>query len=118
MSSRFNRREILRNAALAGVGILASRGAVGTEPKSPNEKLNLAFVGAGGRGAANLGQLKSENVVALCDVDERRAGATFEKYPKARKFHDYRKMLAEMAVNDTEGFKKLAEMAKDAHEAA
>lgn len=97
MSSRFNRREMLRNTALAGVGILASRGAIGAEPKSPNEKLNLAFVGAGGRGAANLGQLKSENVVALCDVDERRAGATFEQYPKARKFQDYRRMLEEMA---------------------
>ena len=46
MSSRFNRREMLRNTALAGAGILASRGATGAEPKSPNEKLNLAFVGA------------------------------------------------------------------------
>jgi len=82
MSNRFNRREMLRNTALAGAGIWASRGAAGAEPKSPNEKLNLAFVGAGGWGAANLGQLKNENVVALCDVDERRAGATFEKYPK------------------------------------
>lgn len=97
MSSHFNRREMLRNTALTGVGILASRASIGAESKSPNEKLNLAFVGAGGRGAANLGQLKSENVVALCDVDERRAGATFEKYPKARRFQDYRKMLDEMA---------------------
>ena len=95
--SRFNRREVLRNSALAGVGILASRASICAEPKSPNEKLNLAFVGAGGRGAANLGQLKSENVVALCDVDERRAGATFEKYPQARRFQDYRKMMGEMA---------------------
>ena len=54
MSSRFDRREMLRKTALAGVGILASRGAIGAEPKSPNEKLNLAFVGAGGRGAVTV----------------------------------------------------------------
>ena len=97
MSSRLNRREMLTHTALAGVGIFASRSAIGAEARSPNEKLNLAFIGAGGRGVANLSQLRSENVVALFDVDERRAGATFEKYPMARKFQDYREMFDKMA---------------------
>ena len=99
MSNRLNRREMLRNASLAGVGILVSRGAVGAESTSPNETLNLAFVGSGGRGAANLGVLirdKSVNVVALCDVDQQRAARTFERFPKARKFQDFRKMLEDM----------------------
>jgi predicted dehydrogenase len=87
---------MLRYTALAGAGMLVSRGAAGAESASPNEKLNLAFVGAGGRGAANLGELKNENVVALCDVDEGRAGPTFERYPRARRFQDYRRMLDEM----------------------
>jgi predicted dehydrogenase len=93
MSNRFSRREMLCNAALAGMGVLVPRGARGGESQSPNEKLNLAFVGAGGRGAANLGQLKDENIVAFCDVDEVRAGSTFEEYPNVRRFQDFRKML-------------------------
>ena len=96
MSRAINRRHVLRRAALAGVGILASRGAAGTEKTSPNEKLNLAFVGAGGRAAANLDQLKNENIVALCDVDEVRAGPAFARYAGARRFRDYREMLEKM----------------------
>ncbi|MFW6171176.1 MAG: Gfo/Idh/MocA family protein [Planctomycetota bacterium] len=96
MSNRVSRREMLKNSALAGVGILMSRRARGSESNSPNEQLNLAFVGAGGRGAANLRHLKGENFVAFCDVDEVRAGSTFEKYPNVRRFQDYRKMLDEM----------------------
>ena len=40
---------------------------------SPNEKLNVAFIGAGGRGASNLKEFTGENIVAFCDVDDRRA---------------------------------------------
>ncbi|MBM4016803.1 MAG: Gfo/Idh/MocA family oxidoreductase [Planctomycetes bacterium] len=92
------RRKMLHDTALAGAGavILSSRGLYGAEKKSPNEKLNIAYVGSGGRGAANIAQLKDENVAALCDVDQVRAAATFEKYPDVRKFQDYRKMLDEM----------------------
>jgi len=96
MSQRLNRREMLQGSALAAAAMLACGRANSAESNSPNEKLNLAFVGAGGRGSANLDQLKDHNVVALCDVDEKRAGATFEKYRKARRFQDYRKMLDTM----------------------
>ena len=44
-------------------------------------------------GAENLGQLAGENIVALCDVDDHRAAAAFEKFPKARRFRDFRKLL-------------------------
>ncbi len=91
-----NRREALRAAGIAGAGALLSRGRVWGRGQSPNEKLDVAFVGAGGRGAANLGELADQNVVALCDVDERRAAASFAKHPGAKVYRDFRKMLDEM----------------------
>src|SRR5205814_4338041 len=56
-------------------------------------KLNLAVIGAGGRGADDLEELKSENIVALCDVDWERAGKTFERFPKAPRYREFRIML-------------------------
>jgi len=76
----------MTGAWLAGRGSRAAR-------LSPNDKLNLACVGAGGRGAANLDAVKGENIVALCDVDEQRAGRTFDQYLRAQKFQDFRRML-------------------------
>ncbi len=61
-----------------------------------NERLNIAIIGAGGRGAANLSEVGSENIVALCDVDDRRAAGAYGKYPEAKKYKDYRKLLDEM----------------------
>ncbi len=59
---------------------------------SPNAKLNLAIIGCGGRGAGNLGEVSSENIVALCDVNERNLDAAAKKFPGARKFVDFRKL--------------------------
>ena len=53
------------NTSLAGVGVWLSAGAGGRGSTSPNEKLNIAVVGAGGRGAANLQGIAGENIVAL-----------------------------------------------------
>jgi predicted dehydrogenase len=58
--------------------------------------LNLACIGVGGRGGDNLKGLAGENIVALCDVDDRRAGDAYERFPKARKFYDFRRMLDQM----------------------
>lgn len=97
MSRRLTRREALRRTAAAGLG-LGVFPRILSSAESPNERLNVAFVGIGGRGRANLlavAQAK-ENVVALCDVDEDRAGDSFGMFPSARKFHDFRKMLDAM----------------------
>ena len=59
----------------------------------PSEKLNIAAIGAGGMGSHNIEAVSSENIVALCDVDDERAAPTFEKYPQAKKYKDYRRML-------------------------
>jgi predicted dehydrogenase len=63
---------------------------------SPNEKLNLAGIGVGGMGAGDVNGCSSENIVALCDVDWKNAEETFFRFPEAKKYKDYRKMLDEM----------------------
>ena len=86
-----NRRQMLKNSALAGFGIWVCQGSRAMPP-SPNERLNVAVIGVGGRGRANLDAVAGEgaNIVALCDVDEQRAGDAFDCYPRARRYHDFR----------------------------
>ncbi|MCB1229410.1 MAG: Gfo/Idh/MocA family oxidoreductase [Verrucomicrobiae bacterium] len=61
--------------------------------QTPNEKLNIAFVGAGGRGASNLQGCSGENVYAFADCDQRRCADSVRKYPNAKYFTDWREML-------------------------
>lgn len=61
--------------------------------KSPNEKLNIASIGAGGKAASDISGCSSENIVALCDVDEKQAAAKFKQYENVPKYKDFRKML-------------------------
>jgi predicted dehydrogenase len=69
--------------------------ASGTTP--PSDKVNLAAIGVGGRGADDInGLAPGNNMVALCDVDSRQAGRTFKKFPDAKQYQDYRKMFDEM----------------------
>ncbi|MBL8218062.1 MAG: Gfo/Idh/MocA family oxidoreductase [Bryobacterales bacterium] len=78
---------------LAGFGSSASLKTLGY--KSPNEKLNLAAIGAGGQPASDLRAAHAgvENVVALADVDWERGKLSFERFPNAAKFKDFRQML-------------------------
>jgi len=104
MSRLKSRREFLSSAAVAGAGlwVLGSTGCTlvrpGVRPRriSPNEKLNVACIGAGGKGNEDIKGVSGENVVALCDVDSERAAKMFEQYPNARKFEDFRVMLDKM----------------------
>jgi predicted dehydrogenase len=57
-----------------------------------NSKLDIAIIGSGGRGGANLNGVQSENIVALCDVSATNLDAAAVKYPKALKFNDFRKV--------------------------
>jgi predicted dehydrogenase len=77
---------------IAGFGSTPSLKALGY--KSPNEKLNIASIGAGGKAASDIaGCAPTENIVALCDVDDKRAAAVFNRYEKLPKYKDFRKML-------------------------
>src|SRR5213594_1295595 len=60
----------------------------------PSDKLNIACIGVGGMGANDVrGVGKTENIYALCDVDERRGAQSFAAFPKAKRYKDFRAML-------------------------
>ena len=83
-------------AAAAGVSIVPRHVLGGVGFTAPSDKLNIAGVGVGGMGNANLNHIKDQNIVALCDVDWKYAQRTFDAYPKAKKYWDWRKMYDEM----------------------
>lgn len=64
---------------------------------APNDKLRIGAIGVGGRGAANLGGMQDENIVALTDVDDRNAAGSHKKFPDAKRFKDFRDMFDKMA---------------------
>lgn len=65
--------------------------------RAPSEKIRIAVIGCGGRGAVDLQGVSGEEIVALCDVDDRRAAKSFEAHPKAKRFKDFRKMFDAMS---------------------
>ncbi len=95
MSRKVNRRRFIEASALAaGAGYFLTAGnEVRALYDSPNNRLNIGIIGAGGQGGSDLGNVSGENIVALCDVDQARAAAAFNRYPNAEKFQDFRVML-------------------------
>jgi predicted dehydrogenase len=84
---------------MSSVATLASSTALGRQTrvryKSLNEKLNIAAIGAGGKGASDIDACSDENIVALCDVDWKSAAKTFAKFPDAKRYRDFRVMFDE-----------------------
>ena len=99
MNTPHNRRDFLRAAAVTGFGVwIGTEARAQNNPKSPNDKLNFACIGVGGKGdsdSRDAGRLG--NVVAICDVDDNTLNYIGErKFPMAKRYNDYRKMLDEM----------------------
>lgn len=104
---RISRREFMSGAvsSVAAFTIVPRHVLGGTGHTPPSEKLNVAGIGVGGMGASNIRAIarrveksdgvtmSGENIVALCDVDEKYAGPVFNRYPKAAKYRDFRRML-------------------------
>lgn len=88
------RRFMGRAAGSAAAFTIVPSYVLGQNP--PSNRLNIAAIAAGGRARANINGTKSENIVALCDVDERRAANMYKEYPRAKKYKDFRIMLDEM----------------------
>ncbi|GDX40401.1 oxidoreductase [Armatimonadota bacterium] len=89
MSEQLSRRGFLRSATIMGAGALA----IGVKAQSPNDKLNLGIIGVNHRGGDNLNGVQSQNIVALCDIDENYLNEAKQRFPNAKTFTDYRKML-------------------------
>ena len=88
---RFSRRGFTTSLAVAAAGSLAAPSLL--RGRNLNDKLNVAIIGAGGRGRSNTKGVASENIVALCDVNERNLDAAAAAYPNARKEVDFRKLF-------------------------
>jgi predicted dehydrogenase len=91
------RREFLIGSAAAGMGVLLADEAWAREVRSPNEKIRFAAIGVGGKGDSDTADAaRSGDLVAICDVDENTLNAAGRKYPNAKRYTDFRRMLEEM----------------------
>jgi len=92
------RRRFLKLASGAGAGLVVLRsGSLGAD--APSNKLNIALIGTWGRMSAHFRAASTQNVVALCDVDERHLEFAAKKFPKAKKYVDWRKCLDQKDIN-------------------
>ena len=91
------RRSFIKKGSIATLGIsIVPRHVLGKGFIAPSDKLNIAVIGAGGKGYSdmlNVWNEGSSNIAAICDVDFNRAKQAFVKFPNAQKFKDYRKLL-------------------------
>jgi predicted dehydrogenase len=89
-----SRRNFLKQTTLAGAGFwVAARSTGYTAETSPNEKLNIGVIGCGGKGLSDMQSVTSENIVALCDVDEKQAAQARKEQPQAKFYYDFRELL-------------------------
>ena len=98
MSHCTNRRRFMQTTAVAGVGYWVAGGLSAQECKSPNEKIAMASIGLGGKGSSDSDDAgRAGDMVAICDIDENTLnGAGKSRFPKAKRYTDFRKMLDEM----------------------
>lgn len=101
MENKFSRRQFLRQASVAGAGVffIGKASSFGRHKISPNEKLNIGMVGVYNRGAANLKEVSSQNIVALCDIDDNYLSAAAKIYPSAKAHNDFRKLLEQKDID-------------------
>ncbi len=89
-----SRRDFMGAAAAVAAFTIVPRHVLGGRGNTaPSDKLNIAGIGVGGRGGSDINAVRSENIVALCDVDQSRASGTFKRFSSARAYKDFRRML-------------------------
>jgi len=88
------RRDFIKGSTLAGLGLYFAREGWAA-PTSPNDKLNIAAIGVGGQGGSDLDQIArlGENIVALCDVNRGTLAKQGERFPKATRYTDFRRLF-------------------------
>ena len=97
MSNRLTRRTFLMGSAALAAGCATGGTRMADRPApryvSPNQKLQVAAIGSGGKGMSDIWGCRSEDVIALCDADENMAREAMARFPNARFYHDFREML-------------------------
>ena len=94
----FERRQFLKCAATAGAGLIVLRsGALGAD--APSKKMNIAMIGTWGRAGDHFGVMSSENIAALCDVNEDHLAGAAKRFPNAQTYADWRKCLDQKGLD-------------------
>jgi hypothetical protein len=100
---RNSRRDFVKGASLAAAGFfIVPRHVLGKGYVAPSDKLNIAGIGAGGKGQSDIAEFAKSpnvNIVALCDVDDRQAAKSRANFPKATYYKDYRELLSKESKN-------------------
>src|SRR6266566_5126991 len=92
MTHALNRRQFIRQTAAAtGAWLVSVQAHV--RKLSPNDRLNIGMIGVANRAGADLQEVSTENIVALCDIDDNYLAAVKEKYPSAKTYNDFRRLL-------------------------
>ena len=91
--SQISRRTLLKAGLGTGAGLLVLPFSRARGAESPNNKLNIAVIGVGGRGAGDLAGVSGENIVALCDLNANNLAAAAKKFPNAKTYVDWRLCL-------------------------
>jgi len=98
MNRIIKRRTFLKQAVVTGAGVMVLRSGLLAAGKSPSDKLNIAVVGCGGRGWGDLQGVRSENIVALCDVNSKNLAKAAKAFPDAKTHEDWRKCLEQKDI--------------------
>ena len=93
------RREFLKSAIATGTGLVILPSGTLCGANSPSNKLNIALIGTWGRGMKHYSSIATENVVALCDVDEEHIAVAAKEFPRAKHYVDWRKCLEQKDID-------------------
>lgn len=99
MASEISRRQFLSTGSKAAIALTVVPSTILGKSfghTAPSDKLNILGIGVGGRGAGVLRGFKDQNIIGLCDVDWKYSQNTFNEYPNAKKYYDFRKMYDEL----------------------
>ncbi len=101
MKTKLTRRRFVQAASTVSAFTFVPGHVLGADGATPaSERINIAGIGVGGQGAGDINAVAGgNNIVALCDVDEKRSADTFKKFPDAKRYKDFRKMFDEMDKN-------------------
>ena len=99
MKHSFHRRQFIKQTAAAAAGAWLVGLRTRARTLSPNEKLNIGMVGVANRAGDDLKEVSSENIVALCDIDDQYLAAAKQKHPQAKTYNDFRRLLDQKDID-------------------
>jgi len=94
-----NRREFIHRASLSAAALGLAGCQTSPRKASANDKLNLGIIGVANQGNYNMTNVAGENIVALCDVDDNYLARAAQRFPQAKTYHDFRRLLDQKDID-------------------